>query len=166
MKSNAHCPEIPFLAVIPLLGQIKSVQTAFVDAGFICLVFWLTIVWFSSTRYLFPKSVFKLAVLLWLMSAGQILFYLKAVHPLWMACCFLLLFEHYKSDFDSFEIKKTLIQGFSFWFSAIFIGFVQMFLADHAKIHLFYTPAGMFLILAVFVYLYGLVFRKQPEVKP
>lgn len=165
MSSSRQRLYTAVLAVVPILGQIKNIQTAIAGAGLICLVFWLTVFWFSLTHKWFPRSALKISVLLWITAAGQILFYFNAVHLLWIASLFFLLFEYYESDFENVEPKGVFVCGITFLGCSAFTGLLQAGLAMKADIHLFYTPAGLFLILAAFAALGGLWNAKEPEVR-
>lgn len=135
-------------AVLPIMFDLKSIQSAVITAALVCGAWWITRLLFRITRPLFPERLFKAAVIFWMAALGQIAWYHLGISPLWViSLIFILFFEGVEKRLFGDSWAQTIKSGMLFVSLVVFIRSLELLLGIVLAVESFHHSFGLFLIL-------------------
>ena len=152
------------IALLPLLGEANGLYHSFLLGLIVVSTFWITKLFFSFLKNLFPKNLFAVAVFLWILTNVQISYYLMDLNPLWGLSLFLLLrmdiekeefWIHVSSEPFFSSLISSLFSGGLFWAALVVLGWLREENSRHFGIFIFETPAVAFFIMGTLFFLFS-----------
>jgi hypothetical protein len=93
------------LATLPIMGDFSPFNHALILECVVVLSLWISSLVFIFFRPLFPKKLFSVAWLLFLLTLAQIQYYFFALNPLWTLS--VLILKPLQDVQDFYTTKKT-----------------------------------------------------------
>jgi len=150
MQIHKHSFNMTLLALCPLVLSVSDFWDSLFLGGIVCGIWLVTFLVFKWTRPLFPKRLFRLAIVLWLAAWAQILLDLGSINPIWITSIVLMLVPEMRGE-RSFRTPwhEIFWQGGNLWLGLVFLGSLQWFLGMNFFEKEFQQPAGSFLLLGI-----------------
>ena len=158
-KKSDGFPKILF-ASLPLLFQVPHFSNACFLGALICAAFWVTAIFFERAFVLFPKPLFKTALLLWLAALAQMTWYYWDLKPYWIVSLALLVWNiPFGKEGRAVPFRFLFLHGLGFWMVLAYIGIFQDILGGRFSLVLFQQVPGAFFLLGFL----ALIWQLKPK---
>lgn len=149
LKTFNRSPARVFLATLPVLEVLTSLERALSHSVIIAAGLVLTAAFFALFLNFFPPRLTRVSYFIWLAVLSQIIFYLGSIHPLWIMSLALLMPEEiFKKELRWSGFKRALFRSVFFMVLMIYLGAARQMFCEQFWVWSFYLPAGSFLLLA------------------